>query len=110
MEDKEMIERMVQVEQGRKSNTIRLDEHDKKFKEQDNKIDNLEKTYAIMEKMDYRMGKVETSVETINSKLDTKINEQVKEKGKKWDKLVDYIFYAILGILIAYIAYQLGLK
>ena len=52
------------------------------------------------------MEKVESAVEKIDSKLD----EQQGEKGKKWDKLVDYIFYTILGLLLGYIAIQLGLK
>lgn len=35
---------------------------------------------------------------------------EVGSKGKKWDKLIDYLFYAILGVLLSYIAYKLGLK
>ncbi len=99
MENTELIERLVAVEEARKSNTKRLDEHDEQIKE-------LQNTYKIMEKMDYRMGNVEENVEKINSKLD----ETNQEKGKKWDKLIDYIFYAILGILLGFIAIKLGLK
>lgn len=99
MENTELIERLVAVEEARKSNTKRLDEHDEQIKE-------LQNTYKIMEKMDYRMGNVEENVEKINSKLD----ESKEEKGKKWDKLIDYIFYAILGILLGFIAVKLGLK
>ena len=99
MENTELIERLVAVEEARKSNTKRLDEHDEQIKE-------LQNTYKIMEKMDYRMGNVEENVEKINSKLD----ENSQEKGKKWDKLIDYIFYAILGILLGFIAVKLGLK
>ena len=98
-----MIEKVAHIDERAKSNTKRLDEHDIR-------LDNLEKTYSIMEKMDYRMGKVEMAVDKIDQKLDAKVNEDSKEKGKKWDKLVDYMFYTILGILIAYIAVQLGLK
>ncbi len=99
MENTELIERLVAVEEARKSNTKRLDEHDEQIKE-------LQNTYKIMEKMDYRMGNVEENVEKINNKLD----ENSQEKGKKWDKLIDYIFYAILGILLGFIAVKLGLK
>lgn len=43
MEEKELIERLVQVEQRSKSNTIRLDEHD-------NKLEDIhELTYAVKE-------------------------------------------------------------
>lgn len=89
------LERLVAVEQRSKSNTKRLDE-------QETEINDLKKTYSIMEKMDYRMGKVEKSVERIDNKLDG--NE--KAKGMKWDKFIDYIFYAIL----AYALVKLGLK
>lgn len=99
MENTELIEKVAHLEEREKSNTKRIDEHD-------NRLDKLEKTYSIMEKMDYRMEKVESAVEKIDSKLD----EQQGEKGKKWDKLVDYIFYTILGLLLGYIAIQLGLK
>ncbi len=56
-------ERLVQVEDRAKSNTKRLDDHD-------NEIEELKKTYAIMEKMNYRMENVEKSVISINDKQD----------------------------------------
>lgn len=34
-----------------------------------------------------------------------KIDVLLYEKGKKWDKLIDYIFYAVL----AYCLYRLGI-
>jgi len=93
--DEKHIAQLIETEARSKSNTHRLDEHDKKIEE-------LEKTYSIMEKMDYRMGKVEQSVERIDIKLD---NARDK-KGMKWDKLIDYLFYTIL----AYVLFKLGLK
>lgn len=78
-----------------KSNTKRLDEHS-------GRLDKLEDTYSMLSKMDYRMGKVEQSVERIGNKLDS----QQEKKGLKWDKLIDYLFYAIL----AYALFKLGLK
>ena len=99
MEDTELIQRLVAVEEARKSNTKRIDEHDEQIKE-------LQNTYKIMEKMDYRIGNVEKNIEKMNTKLD----ESSQEKGKKWDKLIDYIFYSILGILLSFIAFKLGIK
>lgn len=82
---------------------------DEKFKNQEktindheSRIKSLEKTYSIMQKMELRVGYIEESVDTINQKLDS----QSKEKGMKWDKLIDYLFYAVL----AYCLYKLGLK
>ena len=51
MQDTELIEKVAHLEEREKSNTKRINEHDER-------IDKLEKTYSIMEKMDYRMGKV----------------------------------------------------
>lgn len=95
MQEKELIERLVETEQRGKSNTKRIDEHD-------DRIDNLEKTYSIMEKMDYRMSNVENNVNDIK----TEIQKGKEQKGMKWDKLIDYLFYAIL----AFALFKLGLK
>ena len=99
MDNTELIEKVAHLDERAKTNTKRLDEHD-------SRIDSLEKTYSIMEKMDYRMGKVETAIDNIDKKLD----EKQEEKGRKWDKFIDYIFYAVLGVLLGYIAIELGLK
>lgn len=102
MQDTELIEKVAHLDERAKSNTKRLDDHD-------TRLDNLEKTYSIMEKMDYRMGQVETAVDKIDKKLDAKVNEKDKEKGKKWDKLVDYIFYTILGAIMLLVLSKVGL-
>lgn len=93
------IERLVEIEDRCKANTHRIEEQEKR-------VDALEKTYSIMEKMDYRIENMEGSIKEINKKLDNK----VEEKGKKWDKLIDYLFYFILAVLLGYIAMQFGLK
>ena len=99
-------ERLVQVEDRAKSNTKRLDE-------QASEIDELKKTYSALEKMDYRMGNVEKSVTSINNKLDKheeEISKTEKEKGKKWDKLIDYIFYSVIAVILLLVYTKLGLK
>lgn len=95
MENTEIIERLVAVEEARKSNTKRIDEHDEQIKE-------LQNTYSIMEKMDYRMSNVEDNV----SEIKTEIQKGKEQKGMKWDKLIDYLFYTIL----AFALFKLGLK
>lgn len=90
---------LAHLEERAKSNTKRLDEHDSRLAE-------LEKTYVIMQKMDYRMGNVENNVEKINKKLE----ENSKEKGQKWDKLIDYVFYFVLCALLTHISTKLGIK
>jgi hypothetical protein len=95
VENTEVIERLVAVEEGRKSNTKRIDEHDEQIKE-------LQNTYSIMEKMDYRMSNVEDNV----SEIKTEIQKGEEQKGMKWDKLIDYLFYTIL----AFALFKLGLR
>lgn len=35
---------------------------------------------------------------------------QTEKKGAKWDKLIDYIFYAFIAILLGLLVAKLGLK
>lgn len=93
--EQKYIERLIENESRSKSNTKRLDEHNER-------IEKLEKNTAILEKMDYRMGNVETNLKEIKED----IQNSKEQKGMKWDKLIDYLFYAIL----AYALFKLGLK
>ena len=93
--DEKHLEKLQEIDDRSKSNTKRLDTQEKKINE-------LEKTYSIMSKMDFRMGKVERAVESIDSKLAT----ADKNKGMKWDKLIEYLFYAF----VAFALVKLGLK
>lgn len=109
MQDTELIEKVTRIDDRAKSNSKRLDEHDEQIKE-------LQNTYKIMEKMDYRMGNVEKNITGINEKLDKHdkaIIEETskfdKEKGKKWDKLIDYIFYTVLGAIMLLVLAKVGL-
>lgn len=109
MEDTDLREKVAHLEEREKSNTHRIDEHDKE-------LDELRKTYSIMEKMDYRMGNVEKSVAGINEKLDKhdkaiieETNKSDKEKGKKWDKLIDYLFYFFIAGALGFMCLKLGL-
>lgn len=103
MENSDLIEKVAHLEEREKSNTKRIDDHD-------DRLDNLEKTYSIMEKMDYRMGKVESAIEKIDQKLDSKVSEDDKAKGQKWDKFVDYLFYSLLTVILGLIYVKLGFK
>lgn len=77
-----------------------------KFDNHEERITNLEKNTKILETMNYRIGSMEKSIESINKKLDSR----QEEKGKKWDKLIDYLFYFVLAALLSYICYSLGIK
>ena len=77
-----------------------------KFNNHEERIEQLEKNTKILETMNYRIGQMETTIKSINSKLDNR----EEEKGKKWDKLIDYLFYFIVAIILGYVAYKLGIK
>lgn len=72
MLDEKYIEKIAEIEQRSKSNTKRLDEYDGQIKE-------LQNTYTIMEKMDYRMGNVENNV----SEIKEDIQKSKEQKGMK---------------------------
>lgn len=97
MEKMDII-KLQETEDRSKSNLKRLDEHDAR-------LDKLENTYSIMAQLNYRMENVETAVDKINTKLD----ENVQEKGKKWDKLIDYLFYAVIAVLLGLLYAKLGI-
>ncbi len=79
---------------------------DKTIEVHEKRISNLEKTYQVMEKMEYRMDQIEKVVAGIDEKLDNAAND----KGRKWDKLIDYLFYFFVATILVYVASQLGLK
>lgn len=77
-----------------------------KFDNHEERISNLEKNTRILETMDYKIGLMEKSIDSINKKLDNRQDEKVK----KWDKLIDYLFYFIIATILGYLAIKLGLK
>lgn len=84
-----------------------------KFKNQQKQIDDherrldvLEKNTAILQRMDLQLKNVETDVKEIKAT----ISDTSKEKGKKWDKLIDYLFYFIIATILGYVAIKLGIK
>lgn len=79
---------------------------DKSIEVHEKRINNLEKTYQVMEKMEYRMDQIEKVVAGIDEKLDNAAND----KGKKWDKLIDYLFYFVIATILGYLAMKIGVK
>ena len=75
---------------------------DQKIEKIDKRLSTLEKTYAVMEKLEYRMCQVENSV----NKIDKTLEDIREQKGAKWDKLVEYIFYAFVSLALV----SIGLK
>lgn len=84
----------------------RFNSIDKTIEVHEKRINNLEKTYQVMEKMEYRMDQIEKVVAGIDEKLDNAAND----KGKKWDKLIDYLFYFVIATILGYLAMKIGVK
>ena len=81
----------------------RLNNHEKR-------IEALESSTSDFKMVVYRLDILEKSVSTMNAKLDLALKKDTEDKSKKWDKLVEYIFYFILACLLGYIAYSLGIQ
>lgn len=81
----------------------RLNNHEKR-------IETLESSTSDIKTVVYRLDTMDKRLDTMEGKLDLALKKDTEEKGKKWDKFIEYIFYAVVGILIAYIAYSLGIQ
>ena len=83
--------------------------HEEKIVNHEDRITNLEKIYVIMAKMETTMKNIQSDNVEMKEDIKKIKSSQVEEtskKGMKWDKLIDYLFYAIL----AYCLYKLGIK
>lgn len=77
----------------------------------------MKKHMQLWKKWIIECGRVEDSVDKISQKLDSNYKELInvktqpeKEKSKKVDKFVDYIFYTIVGAVLALIFAKIGLS
>ena len=103
MQEKELIERLVETEQRSKSNTKRIDEIEIEVKEY------RELTVAVKE-IATEMKHLREDQADINKRLKT-----IEEKpGKEYEEVKSKIKWQIigfgLGIILMFIAFKLGLK
>lgn len=97
--ERQDIEKMQEIEDRCKSNTKRLDDHDRKLEE-------LSDVYVALTKVNDKVDKVEENVSEM--RIDIK---EIKDKPKKrMDQLWGYIASALVGGIIGYILLKLGLK
>lgn len=81
-----------------------------KFDNHEDRISKLEDVTSTLQTMDYRLGSVERTTSSINNKLDEALSKPNEEKSRKWDKLIEYIFYFVVGTILTYIAVKSGIK
>ncbi|MCI8459911.1 MAG: hypothetical protein HFE81_00810 [Bacilli bacterium] len=97
--DRKDIELIKEIEQRSKSNTKRLDEHDKKIEE-------LSDVYIALTKTNDKVDNIETDVKDIKSDI-----KEIKDKpGRRLDQIIGYVLSALIGGVIGYILLKLGLK
>ena len=88
----------------------KLENHEKRIESLENNTSDIKTIIYRLDNMDKRFDTMNNKFNNVESKIDFALKKDDENKSKKWDKLIEYIFYAILGILLAYIAYKLGLK
>ncbi|MCI9233821.1 MAG: hypothetical protein HFH08_04395 [Bacilli bacterium] len=97
--EKNYIEKIVETEQRSKSNTKRLDEHDKKLEE-------LSDVYIALTKVNDKVDNIDNDVNEIKQDI-----KEIKEKpNKRMDLIWGYIVSAIIGGVIGFILIKLGMK
>ena len=94
MEDKELIERLVEVEQRSKSNTKRLNEHDEKLED----IHDL--TYAVKE-LANETKLMREDVNGLNTRVANIENEPAQNYKEIKKNIRNQIITFILGALLA---------
>lgn len=104
--DREYIERLVEIEQRSKSNTKRLDEKDKKDKEQDTRISALSDIYIALTKVNDKIDNLETNFVEIKKDL-----KDIKEKpAKRYEQIWGYVAGGVITALISFFFTYLKLK
>lgn len=103
MQEKELIERLVETEQRSKSNTKRIDELETEVKE------NRELTVAVKE-IATEMKHVREEQTDINKRLKVIEEKPVKEYEETKAKVKWQIIGFGLGIILTFLAFKLGLK
>ena len=101
--DKEQYElcehRLTSVEERAKSNTIRLDELEKRQ-------DNLDELVGTVKVLAVREENVETDVKEIKSD----VKHLTSKPAKKWENITETIMVVIITAFITYILSTIGIK
>ena len=97
--NREDIELIKEIEHRGKSNTKRLDEHDKKIEE-------LSNVYIALTKTNDKVENIESDVKDIKSDI-----KKIKEKpSKRMEQIIGYILSALVCGIIGFILAKIGLK
>ena len=97
--DLEHEKRLTEIESRSKSNTKRINEMEKR---QDN-LDDLVSTVRVLADREKR-------VEDDVSEIKDDVKEMKEKPGKRWEGIVDKVIMTLVGILLGFLAAELGLS
>ena len=104
--DLEHEKRLTEVESRSKSNMRRLDDIDKRIDGVDERQEAFNKLALSVEKIALKEETVENDVKEI--KKDVK--EMKESPGKLWKGVVEKALYTVVGAIITYFLFQIGIK
>lgn len=97
--EKDIEHRLTVVEDRSKSNTIRLDEVERR---QDN-LEELTTTVKVL-------ATKEENVERTVGEIKNDVKEMKDKPNKRYDKIIDVIITAVIGVLVGYIFAKIGIN
>lgn len=110
MQDTEMIEKLAHIEEREKSNTKRIDEHDKKIEELSNVYVALTKVDNKVDNLDGKFGNMESDVSEIKLDLKEMKEKPLKEYENTKSQVKKQVISFFIGIGLTALAFMLGLS
>ncbi len=95
MTQEEMAVKLAEVDARSKSNTHRLDEMDEKV----DTLNRLATAVEVMATEQKHQTETMAEIKTDVNALGTKVDAIEKKPGKRWDGMVEKIFWGIIGVL-----------
>ena len=97
MSEQEMAVKLTEVDARSKSNTHRIDDLENKVDVRARLTTAVEVMAAEQNHQTETMGEIKKDVAALDAKVDT-----IEQKpAKKWDGMVEKLFYGVLGVLAA---------
>lgn len=97
--DKNETKWITEIEQRSKQNAKRLDTHDKKIEE-------LSDVYIALTKVNDKVDTIDTDVKEIKKDI-----SDIKQKpAKRYEQIIGYVLSALIGGLVGFILFKIGLK
>jgi predicted transcriptional regulator len=97
--DKDDIKLITEIDQRSKSNTKRLDEHDKKIEE-------LSDVYIALTKVNDKVDIIDSDMKEVKSDL-----QEIKDKpAKRYETIITYIITTIIAAILGFLFAKLGMR